>query len=200
MGKEYSWEVWERAEDLYIIGGLTYVEVVAELARQFEPPTPSATQVQRKADQYRWRERREEYRAEIGRIRDNGIKARRRLVEKVLETGDPQDVYAHVKLEELALKGQAQNAPGGANTPEAGEVVIRTPSDAVAALETVLGQRLFALLSQPDSLTLAALKDFKQSLALLEDLKRRYPAADLGDDAAARQRLVDEVQQLLGVK
>ncbi len=106
MGKEIDWEVRERAEELYVVDGLTYDQVARETGI-------SVTQLKNWSGAEGWREKREEYRVNKQSIRSTVAKLRKQLALDALSTSDPQKVFAFIRLEALAGKQEkkADDAP-----------------------------------------------------------------------------------------
>lgn len=96
--KEYSFEIRERAEELYVIDGLTFDEVSTDTG-------VASITLKKWATAEDWRGKREEYRASLKDIRGNIVKLRKKLFAKAVDSLDPQDVFAAVRLEGVALKG-----------------------------------------------------------------------------------------------
>jgi len=92
MGQEYSWEVRERAEELYIYEGVT-LEQAAEAAGV------AASTVKRWAVEGDWTGRKKEHRAMLSDIKRKKCQLHRVFLEKALNSLDPQDVYAVARLE-----------------------------------------------------------------------------------------------------
>ena len=65
MGKEISWEIRERAEELYILEGLTFEEVSLQTG-------VSVSQLKRWAKDGDWSVRKREHRNDLAAIRRNG--------------------------------------------------------------------------------------------------------------------------------
>jgi len=105
--KEYSFEIRDRAEELYVIEGLTYQETADETGVAL-----ATIKLWAAADT--WREKRATYREEKKNLQGNLMDLRAKMLRKVLDSLDPQDVYALVALEKiLAPKGK----PGGTGEP-----------------------------------------------------------------------------------
>lgn len=197
MGQEYSWEVRERAEELYIVEGYTFEQAAAATG-------VSESQLKRWSAEDNWGDRKKEYRQALGEIRRNTVLLRKKLIAQALASGEPQDVYAAARLEAVYIRGRAKDQEGsqpGMAVPQEEAREIKTPQDAVTALEEVVAKRLNAMLTQPGLLTFAAIKDLKQTLGLIDELKAKYrpeagdgPAPGLSDEAADKIR-----RQILGV-
>lgn len=89
----------------------------------------------------------------------------------------------------------------GASMP----MTIKTPQDAILALQGMIEKKLSALASNPDAVSLKTTNDLLKALRMIEDEKARYKtqgeASATGDDAdKAREDLIATVDELLGVK
>lgn len=179
MPREYSFEVRERAEELYIIDGLTYEQVARETG-------VSVAQIQRWASQGGWPERRREYRQALSDIKRKTVILRRELIDKALHSLDPQDVYAVARLEAATARSDIRNAKS--ETPmEEPPREIRTPQEAVEALEEAVERKLNAMLA--GDVDLAGIRDLKKALDLIEEMKKRHLADGIEDE---RRGLSDE--------
>ena len=194
MGQEYSWEVRERAEELYIVEGQTF-EQVAQVTGV------SISQLKRWSEADGWPKRKREYRQALNGIKRDTVALRQRLVAQALQSLNPQDIYAMVRLESLAARIKGRVLEEAAPVPENLEprCPIRTPQDAVSALEEVAERRLHGLLAQPEGLKLSVIKELKQALDLIGELKGKYHAG-----AEAQRGLTDAAveeirRKILGV-
>ena len=191
MGKQYDFETRDRAEDLYICQGHTLEQVAASTG-------VSLSQVKEWSTADSWRERRDEYRQALREIRTNTVKLRQKLIEKALADLDPQRVYAAASMERVAqLAEKASSAKKQEDLPEApspSEITreIRTPEQAITALQEAAEARLNLLLSRPGELSLAALKDVQKVLTLIDELKSKYAPQEAG---RAKTDLDDETKQ-----
>jgi len=95
VGKEIDWEIREKAEELYIVDGLTFEQVALETG-------VSVTQLKNWSAAEGWRGKREEYRTARRDIRKTTVDLRKKLASEALASGDPQKVYAFIRLEALA--------------------------------------------------------------------------------------------------
>jgi transposase len=95
MAREIDWEIRERAEELYVVDGLTFDQVAKETG-------VSVTQLKNWSGAEGWREKREEYRVNKQSIRSTVTKLRKQLAQDALNTSDPQKVFAFIRLEALA--------------------------------------------------------------------------------------------------
>ncbi|HML62852.1 MAG TPA: hypothetical protein PKD41_18305, partial [Solidesulfovibrio sp.] len=113
------------------------------------------------------------------------------------------DAFAVAKMEEMALKAaeladkRAEASPSSLPLRE-----IATDADAVAALEEAVGLRLNAMLASPDKVTLSALREVKQVLDLLGDMRAAAGAAAKDGTPALERGLsadtADRIRALLG--
>ena len=110
-----------------------------------------------------------------------------------------EDLYVvdGLTLEATLARINGKGAPAGTPAPLAPLAgrQISTPQEAVAVLEEVLALKLNAMLVQPELLTLPGIKDVKQCLELIDNLKTKYrpgdqkgPAPGLSDAAAEQIR------------
>lgn len=202
MGRQYDFETRDRAEDLYICQGFTLEQVAAATG-------VSLSQVKEWSTTESWRERREEYRQALREIRMNTIRLRRGLIEKALFDLDPQRVYAAASMERVAQLAEKAAAVKGkpedlseAPSPAAITREIRTPEQAITALQEAAEARLNLLLSQPGELSLVAVKDVQKVLALIDELKNKYQPQDKSTAGKGlSEEAADEIRRkILGIK
>jgi hypothetical protein len=172
---EYSWEVRERAEELYVVDGCTYDQVA-------EATGVSVSQLKRWGAEGDWSGRRRQYRQDLAEIRRNMVTLRRELIRKALTSLDPQDIYAIGSLETVAARAAKQEE---APPPAEISMEIHTPADAVKALEQAVEAKLNAMLARPGVLNLGGIKDMKKALELIEELKAKHLPAE--EKKAARE-------------
>jgi hypothetical protein len=212
MGKKSAY--YEAAEDLYVVESFTLEAIAARLG----PDGPSVTSLSNWKQEGEWDRLRSELAAAQAGIKRDSLRLREKLIKNALEAGKPQAVYAFCTLEatlaRINNKGSQAGTPAPLGTPASlgplgtpgplSEAVrrIKTPQEAVSVLNEVLEVKLNAMLTQPELLTLAGIKDIKQCLELMENLKTKYAPDErtgqtpgLSDEAAAVIR-----QQILGVQ
>ncbi|MBA3027452.1 MAG: hypothetical protein FP814_09745 [Desulfobacterium sp.] len=182
MGKEIPLEIRFRAEELYVVDGLTYEQVA-------EATGVSDSQLKRWGAESGWGERKREYRESLSSIRRDTVILRQRLIEKALNSLDPQSVYAVARLEAVANKAVSGVEP--VQTLPADNRVIKTPEDAVMALGDVIEKKLNTMLTQPGGISLSAVKEIKQAVELVEKMREKY--ADAEGKALKKGGLSDEV-------
>jgi hypothetical protein len=193
MGKEIPLETRFTAEELYIVDGLTY-DLVAERTGV------SVSQLQRWGTEGNWLERKREYRQAFADIRRNTITLRQKLIKKAVASLDPQDVYAVARLEKAAAASKQNTGhPDGDCLSSGDPVRIKSPADAVDALNEVIERKLAAMLTRPDQVNLANVKNIKQAVELIEKMKTRYQPEDnssKGLDAETLAEIADKIKLL----
>ena len=95
MGREIDLEIRYRAEEMYIVDGLTFEQVAAETG-------VSVTQLKNWSGSDGWREKREEYRQTRKDLQSTLLSLRRKMAEKAKNDPDPQNIYAFIRLETMA--------------------------------------------------------------------------------------------------
>lgn len=100
------------------------------------------------------------------------------------------------KIEDRKKDGETDHVP------DAG-IMIKTPEDAIAALQTAVENRLNAMLSQAGSVSFKGVQEMEKALLMIDKMKTRYSPEEKTKEPATkedRQRLIDEVDKILGVK
>ncbi|HML52870.1 MAG TPA: hypothetical protein PKC79_02125 [Solidesulfovibrio magneticus] len=193
--REHPMETVERAEELWCVDGLTFDEVATRTR-------VAASTLKRWAEKYGWRAKRDEIRQALASIRADTIRLRARLIQNCLASMNAMDAFAVAKMEEMAIKAaelsdkRAEAAPAGLPMRE-----IATEADAVAALEEAVGLRLNAMLASPDKVTLTTLREVKQVLDLLKDMRAAAGAAaekTPGRENGLSADTADRLRALLG--
>jgi hypothetical protein len=207
--QEYSWEIRERAKELYVVDGLTFEQVA-------DSTGVSLSQLKRWSAEEKewggqsgkdWPEARKDFRLALGSIRKNSVLLRARLITDALGAGGEfkrvlaasmwEKTQAHKDLKETRTTGGDAGATGAARPTEpAGDLpAIKTPQDAVAALEMVVAKRVNLMATQPELLSFKAIQDLQKTLGLIEELKAKYrpdeqtgQAPGLSDEAWAEIR------------
>ena len=110
MGKEIDLTTRHLAQDLYVVDGLTYEQAAAQAG-------VSVQAAKEWGAKEGWREKREQYRAEINDIRANTIKLRKALLDKALNNLDPQAVYALARMEALDRRQTKTIDPSASSGP-----------------------------------------------------------------------------------
>lgn len=161
MPEGYSYEIRETAEAMYVTDGMTYDQVAAATG-------VSVAQLKRWGSDEDWTGKKKEYREALSSIRRDTVKLRAKLLKTALNTGDPQSVYAFAAIER-AVAGKKSEDPAPAFAPEKLKD-IRTPEDAIEALQEVVNLRLNKMLAQPDILQFSQVKDLKQTMELIDQM------------------------------
>jgi len=196
MPREYSWEVRERAEELYIVDGLTYEQVAAQTG-------VSVSQIQRWAKEGGWPEKRRELRQALSDIKRKMVLLRLRYIDKALKSLDNQAAYAVARLEDVAARASGRAAQGSEPEPALPEREIKTPAEAIAALEEAVQRKLNRMLA--GDVSLAGIRDMKKALELIEEMKKRHAGPASGGMEGERKGLSDEAveeirQKILGLQ
>jgi len=199
MGESYSFELVEKAEQLYCVEGHTF-EQVATLTGV------AVSTLKRWSDRYGWQESKEKIRKALGSIRTNTIMLRARLIENCLTTLSAQDAFAVASLEGTAMKAAELAAKGQAASPAPEQLrEIKTDEDAVAALEEAVQIKLNTLLTNPGTVSLAAVKEIKSAQdfvrGLRDDLNRKQAAGTTQAKKGLSLEAANELRrELLGMK
>lgn len=223
---EYSWEVRERAKESYVVDGCTFEEVAAVLAREFPAPTPSVTQLKRWSAEEKgwaenegregksWNDQRKDFVLALSSIRRDSVLLRAKLIGNALGEPEFKKVLSAAMWEKTqnqgpGVRGQgpvgvgqasrlpvAEDAQEGMPAPLTPSPPIRTPQEAVAGLEEALAGHLQAMLAGRKSIDLKALKDFRDCLALVEELKTKYkPDEKTGQAPGLSDELAEQIRQ-----
>jgi hypothetical protein len=166
-GMAYSPEIRERAEDLYVMEGMTYSQVGGLTG-------VTGRQITTWSKKDKWREKRREYRRTRCELKRNIVLLRSRLLDNALDTMDPKMICAFARLENVA-RGRAENEEFEAGLPGKDEnPPVSTSREAVLAVEEILKRKISALFARPERLTPDVIKEIKTSLDLIDRLKEHY--------------------------
>ena len=195
----YDFAVQERAEELYVLSGHTHEEVAADV-------DVSVRTIANWARDGLWTQKRKEFRSAATDIKRYATLTRLNLIKKAMRSTDPQSVYAFAALERATHSGKhpETQASDSQLKEEIPKREIRTPEDAVNALQDAVESKLNRMLSTPSEINLSGIKDIKKALELIGDMKAAYvtepePEVDGETREHDRARLVEEVNQILGV-
>jgi len=158
-------ELRQRAEELYIIDGLTLEEVAKEVG-------VSERTIANWSSEEGWREKQKEYRNAVSEIKRYTTLTRLKLIKDAMTSLDPQKIYAFAALER-AVKGQSTDF-GGYGDPPYERREIKTPQDAIDTLQEAIERKLNIMLTQPDAINLSGIKDVKKVMELIDELKAKY--------------------------
>lgn len=167
----HEFESRQRAEELYILDGLTLDQVAERTG------IPGRT-VEEWSRAEGWVEMRREYRKAQGEIRRQTVLYRLALLKKGIETLHPQQAFAWASVEQTAMKAQSSKLEAEREEPQSETREIRTPEDAVNALQDAIQRRLNTLLTSPDAVNLKTVREIKDSLAMVQELKAQYKPED----------------------
>jgi uncharacterized protein YjcR len=159
-------QIRERAEELYVINGLT-LEAVAE-----ETGVPSGS-IKRWAAEGGWKAKQREYRDAEAEIKRYSRLARLKLIKDAMTSLNPQKIYAFAALERAS---QGHLADFDESETTYGEVEIKTPQEAISALQEAISRKLNLMLAKPDAISLSAIKDMKKAMELVDQMRAEYGA------------------------
>ncbi|MBU8910662.1 MAG: hypothetical protein KOO65_05280 [Desulfobacterales bacterium] len=196
MPEGYSYEIRETAQELFVTEGRTYDQVARVTG-------VSVGQLKRWGMAEGWSAARKEYREALSSIKRDTVRLRAKLLKAALAAGEPQAVYAFAAIEKAAAAGKKKADPGPVFAPEKLKS-INTPAAAVDALQEVVELKLNNMLAQPDILQLSQIKELKQTMELIDQMKAKYNPEAVDDDDQVSGGLSDEAadmirQQILGV-
>lgn len=106
MAEAYPYEMRDRAEELYVEQGLTYEQAAEELV-------VAVNTLKGWGKEYGWTERKKEYLEAKRTLKENLRILRQNMMSKAAANLDPQDVYAVIRLEKLALDRGRRTEDGG---------------------------------------------------------------------------------------
>ena len=198
MDRTYSTEMQQRAEDLYLLGGMNLVQVSRATGVAYEVLT-------RWAERDHWAERKSEERKARDEIRRNMLILRRRLLEKAVESLDNRDIQTLAKLESVAGKTQAREETPLPEECEAEGRSYASPEEAVDALQETIDKKIAILAARPEALSASAIRDMKRALELMEGLKATYAKKDAEKAASKPKGLSTEMaeeirRKILGIR
>lgn len=184
MAEEISWEIREDAYNLYVTDGKTFEQVAALTG-------VSLSQLKRWGQSEGWADAKREYREALQSIKRDTVKLRAGLLKKALSSQDAQDVYAFAALERIeagrknSSNTTASNSNGSLYGGESPEKLkdIKTPQDAVEALQEVIEIRLNRLLTSPDEVKLSQVKELKTTMELVEQMRQKYKPDIVSEEA-----------------
>ena len=170
MAESISFEFRERAEELYIIQGMTLDDVALRTGISIQS-------LKKWSAAEGWPDKRREYREAFQSIRRNTVLLRKRLIEKALKSLNnmddlgSQDMHGFRSVLAAAERHATDEMPISAAEAER---KIETPQDAIDALEEAVGRKLNVMLGQPGAVSLSGIKDVKKAMEIIDDMKVRY--------------------------
>jgi len=194
QGREYPPETVWQAQELYCVARLTFAQVATETG-------VSASTLKRWSEKYGWRDKRAELAQAEADLKADTILARSVMLKKLIQSKDAQTGFAVASLESLAMR-QAEAAKAGQllETAAQGKLrEIRTPEEAVAALEEAVELKLNRLLQSLEDLDFRAVQDVAKAMELVAGMK---PKADEKRDGpkGSSAELNRKIEELLGYK
>ena len=188
MPEGYSYEIREAAEAMYVTDGMTYDQVSAATG-------VSVAQLKRWGSDEDWTGKKKEYRDALSSIKRDTVRLRAKLLKTALDSGDPQSVYAFAAIEK-AVAGKKSDDPAPAFAPEKLKD-INTPEDAIEALQEVVNLKLNKMLAQPDILQLSQVKDLKQTMELIDQMKVKYAPEVEKEDKTLDAQSIKNIREML---
>jgi transcriptional regulator with XRE-family HTH domain len=178
-------DIRQRAEELFIIDGLTLQEVAGQTGISERTLANWSTDGE-------WVSRRREYQNAARDIKYYGKMTRLKLIKDAMTSLDPQKIYAFATLERTLAEPKAE--VGGQRSEEIiGDISIKTPQEAVAALQEAIEKKLGLMLARPDALNLGAIKELKQAMELVEGMRIKYSGEE---DKSDRILSADEIREI----
>jgi transposase-like protein len=166
QGREYPPEAVWQAQELYCVARLTFEKVAEETG-------VAVSTLKRWSEKYEWRAKREQLAQAEADLQADTILARSVMLKRLIQSKDAQTGFAVASLETLAMK-QAEAARARKLMDAArqhGLRTIRSPEDAVSALEEAVGLKLNRLLQSPADLDFKAVADVRKALELVAEMK-----------------------------
>jgi len=189
MAEAISWEIREDAKELYVTEGMTYDQVANATG-------VSVSQLKKWGQVESWTAARKEYREAYASIKRDTVMLRAKLLKTALGSGDPQSVYAFAAIEKAVVMGKSKSDPVQVSAPEKLRD-INTPSDAVEALQQVIELKLNKLLSQPDILRLSQVRELKQTMELVDQMKAKYSPDDKKENKTIDAQAIKDIREML---
>lgn len=125
---------------------------------------------------------------EVGKVDNQAVYGYNSILKTILDIKQ--------KIEDRKKEGETESASGPG-------IIIKTPEDAIAALQTAVENKMNAMLSQTGSVSFKGVQEMEKALAMIEKMKTKYSSEEKTKEPASkedRQKLIDEVDKILGVK
>ena len=170
----YTEEERAAARELYIAEGLTFDEVA-------ERTGINATTIKKwSTEEGGWRRRRADLRANLEDIQQLTVRLRKKLLLAALKSleGDNAEIDPQKMFAVSAIEGAtAKLIKADLEAPEVPiEWEIKTPADAVAALEQAVERQVNRFLTEPGAISLKGIREMKDALDLVTDMKSKWAA------------------------
>lgn len=168
----------QRAEELFIIDGLTLQEVAGQLAI-------SERTLANWSSEGEWVQRRREYQNAARDIKYYGKMTRLKLIKDAMTSLDPQKIYAFATLERTMAEPKAEGGNMRAETGglETENIAISTPREAIAALQKAINFKLVKMLEQPNTLDFKGVQDIQKAMTLVEEMSKKYRGCEDKENA-----------------
>lgn len=169
----HEFETKQQAQDCYILEGLTLAKTAARVG------LPERT-VEEWSRAEGWVDLRKEYRAAQSEIRRKTMLYRLALLKEGMTTLHPQAAFAWATVESTAQKGIANGLDSrlrvndGEKSGNDEQREIGTLEDAVGVLQEVVERKLNAMLTDPRAVSLKNVKEMKDAMLMIEQLKAKY--------------------------
>lgn len=190
-GREHAPETVFRAQELYCVERLTYEAVAERISTEIEPVSVST--LKRWGGNFEWRQKRSDIAEALADIPADTILARSKLLKSLLSNPDPQMGFAVSSMESLAMK-QAEARRSGKIIEAVTHFElreIRTPEDAVAALEEAAELKFNHMLADPNELNFKEVQDVRKAMKLIAQMK----AALRGNDQSQLEKLKEQADK-----
>jgi hypothetical protein len=191
----YDASIRDRAREFYVVEGLTFDEVA-------EATGVNASTLKRWSAEEGWRRRKANVQANLNDIQQLTIRLRKRLLEKALKSLegdeaiiDPQKIFAVSALEGATAKLVKDSVE---NPEPLIEREIKTPADAVMALQEAVKRQVNRFLTEPGAINLKGIKEMKGALEMIDDLEKRWTKEEKGQTKS--RGLSDEAAEEIRVK
>ncbi len=168
-------DVRQRAEELFIIDGLTLQEVAGQMAI-------SERTLANWSSEGEWVQRRREYQNAARDIKYYGKMTRLKLIKDAMTSLDPQKIYAFATLERT-MAGDQRSEVRGQGSEGIVDIAIKTPAEAIAALQKAINFKLVRMLEQPDTLDFKGVQDLQKAMNLVEEMGRKYKGCEDKENA-----------------
>ena len=193
-------EIKQRAEELFIIDGLTLADVSAQT------DVAERTLANWSKDG-QWVERRREYQRASRDIKYYAKMTRLKLIKEAMNSLNPQQVYAFANLERAMSDGEnldsrlrGNDGSGSGNDGGGADIEIKTPQDAINALQEAVELKLRVMLARPEALNLGAIKELKQAMEMIDGMKAKLATKEIEKDSklqGARAETIDSLREAI---
>ncbi len=188
MPQEYDLTIRYRAEDLYVESRLTAEETAARTGA-------SVSTIKRWAVEGKWSEMRRERMETRRTIKANLVKIRGKLAQRAADNPESKDIYALARLEELAQGDRKKESTEPSPAPVVNPRSIRTPGEAVDALQEVIEKKLNMLLAVPDTVSLKGIQELEKALGMIAKMREKYAPGKTGKKTQLAPETLDAIRE-----